>query len=668
LVVETAPVVSVPVTVTNSATSTATTLDTNVANNTGIVTLTVVTPAMADIAVSKTGPATGVAGSNLTYAITVTNNGPLTATNVVVSDQLPGGFTFISAIPATVTVSNNIVSWSAFNLANGARSNFTVTAVSAQGGTFTNIAFSTADTFDTNPTNNNGTATNAQVVTTITPLADVAIFKTGPTTIASGGTVTYTITATNSGPSTATNVIVQDTLPATVTLQTVSGGGSAIGNVVTWSPLTLANGATATFTVSVTAPASGSFINVASSTAGTSDLNPTNNNGSAAASKVTTVVVPVADIQVSVSGPTNVTVGDGFSYIITVTNAGPATAVNTFVTNALPPTNLVTFASASDNGVVSNNIVTWPVIPTLTNGQSTNLILTVTPLAGVSTNTPTSNPFNFIETNTTPSVGFLTNSASAFAATLDPNLTNNSASTAYTPAQVQTVIVPGVFSIFIATNTYPTNGLQGIITNTIIAIGPNLFIVGTSAFNPQTQLYEENVSVTNIGTVAVHALRLYVTGLRSGVTMYNATGTNNIGPYVEYDPPYSTPLQPGNSVTFLIEFFVADRHPFTNSLSAVAILAPPVGSVSGTPATIIQYGFTDLRNLNNPRFLVEFSSIPGRTYTIEYSSDMVTWNIAVPSVVASATSTFWYDDGPPGTLSKPTPGGPPRYYRVFLDP
>jgi uncharacterized repeat protein (TIGR01451 family) len=368
-------------------------------------------------------------------------------------------------------------------------------------------------------------------------------------------------------------------------------------------------------------------------------------------------------------GPTNVTVGDGFSYTIEVTNAGPATAVNTLAQDLLP-TNLV-FGSASGGGVVSNNTVTWPMFPTLANGQATNLILTVTSSTNgsailIQTNNP--NPFNFVETDMT-SIVTLTNVASAFSATFDPNLTNNSASTAYTNAQVQTQIVPGVFSIFIATNTYPTNGLEGVITNTIIPIGPNLFIVGTSAFNPQTGLYEENVTVTNAGTVSVHALRLYVTGLRSGVTIYNATGTNNIGPYVEYDPPFSTPLLSGNSVTLLLEFFVADRHPFTNSLTAVAILAPPAATVTGiiiTPSMLP----TDSRNPNDPRYLIQFNSIPGRTYTIEYSNVLPpVWNVAVPSIVASADVTQWYDDGPPETLSKPyTPSTPMRVYQVILDP
>jgi uncharacterized repeat protein (TIGR01451 family) len=474
-------------------------------------------------------------------------------------------------------------------------------------------------------------------------------------------------------------VVVQDTLPASVTLQTASGSYNLNGTALTWAAMTLPKGGSTNFTVTVIAPASGSFTNVASGSAGTPDPNPANNNGTASASKVITSVVTVADVQVYLSGPASVMVGDGFIYTTTVTNAGPSTAVNTLVTNVLP-TNLV-FASASGGGTYSNGVVTWPVFASLTNGQSTNLTVTVTATVGFSTNSATSNPFNFIETSTTTISGLLTNSASAFAATFDPDLTNNSASSAYTNAQVQTVVVPDLFSVFIATNTYPTNAVA---TNTVRQAGsgqPNLFIVGTSAFNPQTQLYEEFVSVTNIGQTVVRALRLYVGGLRSGVSLYNATGTNNGVPYVEYDPSssliysnswlYPFPATPPNidHVAFVLEFFVADRHPFTNSLSAVVVVAPATQPVAGTQVNIIQSGFSDLRNTSNPRFLVEFTSIPGRTYTIEYSDDnMATWSIAVPSIVASATSTFWYDDGPPGTLSKPILGSPHREYRVLLNP
>src|SRR5581483_11426557 len=209
-----------------------------------------------DLALFKTGPTNWIAGSNLTYTITVTNLGLSAATNVVAFDQLPNGFTFVSASPTAASVIGNLVTWPTVGkLAANAKTNFSVTVVSADGGTLTNIAFATTTTIDSNTNNNNGTSTNSQVVTTVTPIADVAIFKSGNTSIQGGGTVTYIITATNSGPSTATNVIVRDTLPGTVTFQSALAGYGLSGNIVSWTNSSLAKGASSTFTVSVTAPA-----------------------------------------------------------------------------------------------------------------------------------------------------------------------------------------------------------------------------------------------------------------------------------------------------------------------------------------------------------------------------------------------------------------------------
>jgi uncharacterized repeat protein (TIGR01451 family) len=631
-------------------------------------TVTLTVSAVADVAILKTGPLTGAAGSNLVYTITATNFGPATATNVLVSDQLPLEFTFVNASPAA-TISNNLVSWAAINLTNWGSSTFTVTATSAVDGAYTNIAFSTAITPDSNPTNNNGTATNSQVVTAVTPVADVAIFNSGPSVALPGSMVTYTITATNLGPTTASNVVVQDALPANAVFVSATDGIAPSGSTLTWPAMNMTPGTVVIFTVTVTAPANGTMLDIASSTASSYDPNPANNNGTAAASQVATLVSPIADIQVYLFGPTNVTVGDGFSYTVEVTNAGPSTASNILARDLLP-TNVV-FTSASTSGVFSNGIVTWPTFGSLTNGQATNLTVNVVPSAFNLSNVfayPSGNTsYNFIETNTSFIFGFLTNVASAFATTFDPNLTNNNGT--LPTAQVQTVIVPGVFSIFVATNTYPTNVPS---TNTVTAIGPDLFAVGTGAFNPQTGFFEESVSVTNIGLTAVHSLRLYIGGLRSGVTVYNATGTNNGVPYVEYDPPYSTPLQPAPSVndnvTFVVEFYVANRQPFTDTLTVVAIPAPAVALPPGTPINSTITEVPDNRVPGDIRFLVQFNSILGRTYSIEYGPDLNSiTNLAVPSIVAHANVTQWYDDGPPETISKPSSVSS-RYYQVILNP
>jgi len=703
-------------TLTNSASVSSVTFDPNLSNNTTPYVVTMVTPS-ADLGVGKTGPASIFAGTNFAYTISVTNFGPSTATSLSVTDSLPAGLVFLSAIPATTTNAVNQVIWTNLNdLAAGGVTNLILNVMATFQGTVTNVAAAGSLTMDPNSANNisvpvftsvtnrppvvvndaGSTSRNTPVTIPVlandsdpdgNPLTIVGVSATNGTAIISGtnvvytppnvlgtNTVIYTVSdgngGTNSGlitiavtnrPPVANNDTASSALGVPVTVPVLANDSDPDGDPLTIVSVSPTNG---------TAVISGTNVVFTPTTNLTGTVSYTitdgfgGTNSALVTISVTNSTLP-ADIQVFLFGPTNVTVGDGFSYTIVVTNAGPGTAVNTLAQDVLP-TNLV-FGSASGGGVVSSNIVTWPVFPTLANGQATNLILTVTPSAFGSTNliqTNNPNPFNFIETNTTSIFGYLTNIASAFSTTFDPNLTNNTG-TLSPLAQVQTVIAPGVFSIFIATNTYPTNGLQGVITNTIIPIGPNLFIVGTSAFNPQTGLYEENVTVTNAGAASVHALRLYVTGLRSGVTIYNATGTNNIGPYVEYDPPFNSPLLSGNSVTFLLEFFVADRHPFTNSLTAVAILAPPAANVAGSSVPVSQ--FQDQRNSSNPRFLIQFGSIPGRTYTILYSDDLITWNVAVPSIVASANITQWYDDGPPETLSKPASVGS-RFYQVILDP
>lgn len=750
---------------TNIAQAGSSTADPNPTNNNGTVpgsqvTTTVTPTPVADIGVTKTGPANVFAGTNFSYTITVTNSGPAAASNVVASDVLPTNVVFVSASGGGTT-NAGVASWPVGTLAAGGTTNLTLTVTAPAGGTITNVATVTSATADPNPGNN----TSIPVGTTVTSVSDLAVGKSGPAGSFLGANFSYTITVTNFGPSTATALSVTDSLPAgLVFVSSLPSTTTNAGNQVIWTGLgNLAAGATTNLTLNVTATLRTGVTNYASVGSPAFDPSTANNTSTPVVTTITNrppvavndtattqvgvpVTIPVlsndsdpdgdaltivgvsptngtaiisgtnvvftppanltgtvrytitdgfggtnfalitisvtnptpsADVQIVVLGPPVVTAGDGFSYTNIVFNAGPSTAVSLSVTDSLPAG--LVFASASGGGVVSNNVVTWPVIASLANGQSTNLIVTVTSSTNgsaifIQTNNP--NPFNFVETNTPSTFNSLTNVASAFAATFDPNLTNNSASTAYTNAQVQTQIVPGIFSIFIATNTYATNLLTYALTNTVTPIGASLFIVGTSAFNPQTGLFEESVTVTNIGAVVVHALRIYIGGLPSSVTIYNATGTNNGVPYVEYDPPYNSPLTnnpPGNFVTFLLEFYEAVPLPFTNSLTAVAINPPVAAPITGTIINITT-NFVDYRFTNSIpgdlRYVIVFNnSIPGRTYTIEYSTDMVTWSIAVPSIVASANATQWYDDGPPETVSKPfTPSTPRRYYRVLLDP
>ena len=79
----------------------------------------------------------------------------------------------------------------------------------------------------TDPTPGNNSATDSD---TVGAQADLAITKTdGVTAATAGGSVTYTITASNAGPSNATGATVADTFPASLTCTWTcvgAGGGT----------------------------------------------------------------------------------------------------------------------------------------------------------------------------------------------------------------------------------------------------------------------------------------------------------------------------------------------------------------------------------------------------------------------------------------------------------
>jgi hypothetical protein len=172
-------------------------------------------------------------------------------------------------------------------------------------------------------------------------------------------------------------------------------------------------------------------------------------------------------------------------------------------------------------------------------------------------------------------------------------------------------------------------------------------------------LYEETVLVTNTGTGTVAGFQLYVTVLTPNVYLWNATGTNSSGAYVQY----SFPVDPSNSVSLALEFYDPSRVAFTNTLRVVPVIPGAPGNVGTNGSAAVSKIFTDTRT-GTPRFVIDFASVPGKVYTIIYSSDLVTWKVATPSVTASANDTQWYDDGPPKTESAPM-SVTNRFYRVI---
>lgn len=100
-----------------------------------------------------------VVGTNVMYAITVTNNGPADATGVTLNDLLPAGVTFQSAAPDQGTYNETTGVWDIGSLANGASTKLEITATVITSGLITNTGTVVpGDQIDPNPDNNSDSA------------------------------------------------------------------------------------------------------------------------------------------------------------------------------------------------------------------------------------------------------------------------------------------------------------------------------------------------------------------------------------------------------------------------------------------------------------------------------------------------------------------------------
>lgn len=369
-----------------------------------------------DASVTKTGPASANAGSDLSYTLTVTNAGPDTA-NVNLFDPLPPGTTFVSLMQnsgSTALCSAGTANCSV-TLATAVSAQFTLVVNAGAATSVTNTATVTTEQFDTDPSNNEDS-----VITAITPVADVSVTKAGPANVTAGANATYTITVANAGPSAAANVALTDAVPANTTLVTGSQSSgpsfacsfppAGAGGTITCTNSTLAAGASATFSLTVQVSAATA---AGTSIANTADVTTTTTDPDSAdrTSTTTATVVTAADVTVAKSGPATLIAGTNVTYTVSVTNSGPSNAATVSLTDSLPAS--TTFVSADQTaGSLFNCGAPAP-------GGAGTITCTA------STMPPGTATFQFV-LNVSPNArGSLTNTASVSSST-DSNGGNNS--------------------------------------------------------------------------------------------------------------------------------------------------------------------------------------------------------------------------------------------------
>lgn len=409
----------------NMATVSSETPDDNDENNTAVSGTDVAGGNLADVRILKTGPVSQPANTDVTYTITVVNDGPNDATNVTFTDTLPNSIPPSS--PLTF-VSFNQNSGPTFNCGNpgatttctiktfpnGSTATFTlvahIPAGVTSGHTYTNVVNMTSDN-DPNPDNDTSSTT-----VTISSV-DVGVVKSGPTTAVAGGPAyDYIIMVSNGGPDAATDVTFSDTLPAGLTLVSVTQNTGPAANCSDGPPVActiplLGNGQSAQFTITVqpqsTIPNGTVLSNTATVTTSSFDSNANNNSSS-----VNTTVSASADVAVVKSGPATAVNGTDVTYNITVTNNGPSTAANVVMTEGNPPN--TTFVSATQNSGPAFNCSTNG-----TTGITTCSIASLAPGAAAT----------FTIVIHLPSSGgttFMSNTANVSTSTPDPNSSNNS--------------------------------------------------------------------------------------------------------------------------------------------------------------------------------------------------------------------------------------------------
>ncbi|MCU1448756.1 MAG: hypothetical protein JWP02_926, partial [Acidimicrobiales bacterium] len=185
----------------------------------------------ADLRITKTdGKTSAIPGTQDTYTIVVSNNGPSNVTGASVTDTFPATFTGVTftatqlggATGFTANGSGNISD--IVNMPSGASITYTATGTISPSatGSLANTASVSAPsgTTELDGTNNQQTDTD-----TLTPRTDLVVTKTGPSPVTARTNFNYTIKVGNLGPSTATGVTMTDTLPPDFHIVSVSAPG-----------------------------------------------------------------------------------------------------------------------------------------------------------------------------------------------------------------------------------------------------------------------------------------------------------------------------------------------------------------------------------------------------------------------------------------------------------
>ncbi|MFC4066538.1 beta strand repeat-containing protein [Actinoplanes subglobosus] len=386
---------------------------------------------------NTSGATTANVGDTLTYSVTTRNDGGTSANLSTITDTLPAGTTYVpgslrSVTSSTTTKPTDAAGDDVGEYVSGSRTvNLRVGtgATGSAGGTLlpgesqtltyqvvvgSSIANTTLDndataTYTEVVTNTSPTSTSNTTSMTVNPAADLSVSAAlSGSAVVAGQAATYTVTAGNAGPNTASTVVVTATVPAGLTGVTASSAGgtcSVSGTKATCNYPTLASAATRTMTVTGNVPSGetpGTVYTVGVAiTSATYETNQSDNSAS-----VSNAVTGSADLDVAMTySPAAPAGGDTITYTVTVKNNGPSTARTIVLSDPIPVGS--TNASATIPGGTCATTTTGTIECSLA-----SLASGATVVATITMTLSNSNPV-------------VNNAVSLKAATPDPDVNNN---------------------------------------------------------------------------------------------------------------------------------------------------------------------------------------------------------------------------------------------------
>lgn len=316
-------------------------------------------------------PVPATAGEPLTFALTVTNTGIVSATGVVITDTVPGNTIYQSCGPLPCGESGGVVSWTLGVLDIGIpRVVSMVVLVNADAsGQVVNTGWVTCS---------EGVTDTDTVTVPLGTRADLAVVKADdPDPVIVGTLLTYTLVATNYGPSVARGVQVTDTLPPEVAFVSATPLQTSGPNPLVWNlgDLVVGEVRRITVTVRVLVTTTDVFTNAVIVGSDTPDDNPDNNQDE----EPTTPLVPGLDMTKTVE-PGRAARHQPFTYTIRITNTGQVILDPLVLTDTLPPDFYYIAGSGvpADPDVIAEPTLAWQNLGPLAPGASITIRFAVT--------------------------------------------------------------------------------------------------------------------------------------------------------------------------------------------------------------------------------------------------------------------------------------------------